>query len=206
MQRFFTSSRPQTAQAQHHVAKPVQDEDRGPQQPQEHAERPHHPKRRPFAALERQALGRQLAQHDMECRDDDEREGDGDGIGADADPCPHGMTQPRLDQVRQCRLTHPTESQRGDGDAELRRREVGIETTQCTIERLGIHAAGSDQLGHAATTDRDQRKLCGDKKPIGGDEEKNGDQAANIGHVFLRKRRRYRGLSPASVMRCMTRR
>ena len=86
------------------------------------------------------------------------------------------------------RFADPAQPQRGDGDPELRRGEVGVETAQRLVERLGVHAARRHQLDYAAAPDGDEGEFCSDEKSVGGDEDENGDQTAYVGHSLLQLR------------------
>ncbi len=142
-----------------------------------------------LAALQGEAFGRELAQHDVQGRDDDERERDGDGKGADAGKGAGDAGQRRFDQMGDRRLADPAQRQRRDGDAELGGREVGVEIVERMLQRLGVHPLGGNQLHHPAAADGDEREFGGDEEAVGDDEDENGQQAAEVGHgLFSRMR------------------
>lgn len=104
--------------------------------------------------------------------------------------------------MRDCGLADPAQRQRGDRDSELRCRQIGIEIGQGTLQCHRVHATLGDQLDDATAAHRYERKLGGNEEAVGGDENENGQHAAELGHI----RPSYLGMSPASVIRCMTRR
>src|SRR4029450_10210164 len=56
----------------------------GAQQPAKETKWPDDPEGRAFSALQGEAFGRELAQHDMQRRDDDKRKRNGEGMGGGA--------------------------------------------------------------------------------------------------------------------------
>lgn len=63
--------------------------------------------------------------------------------------------QPRLNQMRERGLANPAERQRGDGYAQLRGSEIGVEIVDSSLKGLAL-TSGRDQLSHAAPSNRDQ--------------------------------------------------
>jgi hypothetical protein len=127
MHRLFPRTGTQAEESQYKVAEAIEGYDCWPEQEQKQAETSNDPKRRSLAALQRQALPRELAEDDMQSRDDDERDRDGERVRAGGGEPFRQATQRRFDQVGKRWLSDPAKRQRGDRDAELGRREVGVE-------------------------------------------------------------------------------
>ena len=82
MQRCLPGPGAQADHAKDEIAEPVESDDRRPEQEQEEPERAHHPQGSILAALQRQALGCELAEHDMQRGDDHEGDRHRNGVRA----------------------------------------------------------------------------------------------------------------------------
>lgn len=80
MQRCLACTRAQADRSKHQIAETVESEDRRTQEKEEQRERTDDGQRRALAALQRQALRRQFAEHDMQRRDYDEGNRDGERV------------------------------------------------------------------------------------------------------------------------------
>src|SRR6478672_3509979 len=107
MQRLLPRTGMQAEESQHKVAEAIEGYDCWPEQEQKQAERSHDPKRRHLTTLQRQALRRELAEDDMQSRDDGEGERDGERVRAGGAEPLRQATQKRFDQVGKCWLSDP---------------------------------------------------------------------------------------------------
>ena len=181
VQRVLRGARLEADCAQNEIAEAVEGEDRRTEEEEKDRQRAHDPEGRGFALLERETLGRELPDHDVQRRDDDEGKGDGDGVRTENSRRSRQEDEQRLDQMRERRLADPPEREGGDGDAELRRRQIGVEAVDRALQRGGVHAPQGDEFGDAAAADGDQRELGGDKESIGQDEDENCGYSHKIG-------------------------
>jgi hypothetical protein len=74
-----------------------------------------------------------------------------------------------MDQHRDGRFTDPAERQAGDGNAQLRGGDVGVEVGESVKDRDRTAVAFGGKLLHASAPDRNQREFGGDEKTIGED-------------------------------------
>ncbi len=188
MQRPLSATRAQSAKPQHQVAEAVQCRDGWPKQEAEQAQRSGDRKRRPLSALERKAFRGQFAQNDVQHRYDDERNGDGHSMRAGGRDRSDKSAEKRLDKVRQRGLANPAQSERRNSDAQLGRREIGVEAVDGMLENRRVAAAGSDQLCHPASPDRHEGKLGGNKKSVGCNQDKDCRDAEQVGHTAIAAR------------------
>ena len=82
MQGLFSGSRTQAEQTQYEIAQTVKRNDGGPQEYPEPPKRPYDPQRSALAALKRETFRRELAQDDVQYRDDAKRDRNGDDVGS----------------------------------------------------------------------------------------------------------------------------
>ena len=102
----------QAEQPQHAVAEPVEEMDRRPEHQQEQGQRAHDHERGALAALEREALRSEFAEHDVQGGDDEEGHRHRDRMGGDAGRRLRQPEESGLDQVGERRLADPSEGQR----------------------------------------------------------------------------------------------
>ena len=74
--------------------------------------------------------------------------------------------QRRLDEVGEGRLADPAERQRGDGDAELGRGEVGIEVAEGSLQRAGIGRPASTSSVTRLRRTATRENSAATKKPL----------------------------------------
>jgi hypothetical protein len=140
------------------------------------------------SALQCEALGGKFAQNDVQGGDDREGTDNRDGVGARHRPIAGQAGEQRFEQLRQRGLADPAERERRDGDAELRRRQVGVEMIERALQGGGVHAAPRDQLGDAAATNGDEGELGGDEEAVGEHQQHDRHntqgriEAADVGH------------------------
>lgn len=77
----------------------------------------------------------------------------------------------------QGRLADPPQRQRGQGDAELRRGEMGVEPVGGALERPGVEPPLVDQFGDPAAPHRDEGEFRRDEEAVGEDERDDRDEA-----------------------------
>jgi hypothetical protein len=182
VQRLLAGAGLEPDRAQHEVAQAVEHHDGGFQHEREQHQRAHAPQRRAFGALQRQALGCELAEHDVERGDGGERDRDGDRVRAGRRERTRPSRQQRLDQVRQRRLAQPAQRQRRQRDPELGRGQVGVEVLERAFQRGGVRAAGGDELRHAALSHRHQRELRRDEEAVRRYQREDPEHACEVGH------------------------
>ena len=82
----------------------------------------------------------------------------------------------RLKQVGQGRLTNPTESKAGDGDAQLGGGDVGIKVIKTVEHRVGAAFPFGGEMLHLGAPNRDQGELGGNKEAVQQDQEDDREQ------------------------------
>ena len=137
-----------------------------------------------FRATEGEGFGDELAEEDVEVRDEAEADDDGGEVGEE-----DGVGQAFKEAEEEIGgegFADPAESERAEGNAELaggeEAFEVGLEAADG--ERAG--EAGGDHLLDAGFADGDEGELCGDEEAVGQDEQGYGDdlkkrQAVHLG-------------------------
>ena len=145
--------------AQDGVGTGVEHEDRRVHQPVEGVQRRGRPQRQQLGLADRPGLGRQLADDDVQVGNDEERREEGDAVHQcrrlDAEAGQHGF-----EQVGEGRLADPAKPQRGQGDAQLAGREVGIHLVVHGAQDVPAPAMRLGQgidLGRAQTHDGELR-------------------------------------------------
>ena len=97
---------------------------------------------------------------------------------------PGQHVEERRDQMRERRLADPAERQRGDGDAELGRGEIGVEMVDRALSSVWAFAPPvGDELGDAAAAHRHQREFGGDEEAVGGHEDEHRPDADEVGQI-----------------------
>ena len=94
----------------------------------------------------------------------------------EAVPADPEQREERLEQPGEIRLAHPAERQAGQGDAELRGREVGVEMAEDMPRQRGPPVVLLDQRIELAAAHLHQRKLRRDEKAVQEDEQQDAEQ------------------------------
>jgi hypothetical protein len=134
-------------------------------------------KRHLLGQLERSGFRRQLAKDDVKEGDDRKGNGERDRMQHRArrdEGKPGHLAYPgqrRLDEVRDGRLTYPTKPERRERDAQLRRRDIGVQIVEHVGQAAGRFAAGSRHGLDPRFADGDERELRSDKKAVGKNEK-----------------------------------
>ena len=81
-----------------------------------------------------------------------------------------------LEEGRHRRLPNGAQGERGEGDAKLRGRKVGVQSAQQALGDLGGGNAPLHQFGDARLTHPHERELRRDEKSIEGDQEEGQPQ------------------------------
>jgi hypothetical protein len=84
--------------------------------------------------------------------------------------------QVRLQDPGDGRLAHPAQRQRGQGDAQLAHREIGVEAAEDAVEQAGPGAALVDQLLHAGGPQLDDGELGGDEEGVGQHQDRGQEE------------------------------
>ena len=160
----------------------VEQPDRRVHQPVEEVQRHRRPQRQQFRLADRPGLGRQLADHDVQVGNDEERGEEGDTadqfVGMHAD-----HRQQRFQEFGEGRLADPAQAQGGQGYAQLAGGQVGV---QLVVNLAQDGAAPAVLLGdgfHAGGAELDHGELGGDEEAIEQDEEKREEDQAGIGEI-----------------------
>ena len=170
------TDRPDADQAENAVGGVVEQPDRGKHRPVEDVERRRRPQRRAARQPDRDRLRHQLAEDDVEHADGGERGGERDRVEQGGRHA--GDTgDERLDQPGEGRFADPAEGDRGEGDAELGRRQIGVEVPEHVRGQPRAALAGLDvrlDLGRAHLR---QGELGGDEKAVERDQQEAEQQA-----------------------------
>ena len=118
------------------------------------------------------SLRSEFAQDDVQRGDQGEGDRDRDAVGGGSRDARREARQQRLDQIGERRLADPTEGERGDGDAELRGSQVGVEVVDRPLQRGSVPATGSDEFRDASAPHGDQTELGADGKAVCRNENK----------------------------------
>jgi hypothetical protein len=119
--------RPQPDEPEGRVADRVERRDRPAEDEIEQLERPGDPQGGHLGVLEGDALRSQLAGHDVEARDHEERDPHRDRVRRRRGPAPDEPPDRRLEEMREGGLPDPAQGERGHGDPELARGDVGVQ-------------------------------------------------------------------------------
>jgi len=162
-------------QARKPVCSPVEHDQPRQEEVVEQLHRRCHQHAETFGARDGDGLGCEFAKDHVQERDDAEPDGDRDQVqrAGGEDRREHG-----LDQRRDGGFADPAQSQRGDGDAQLRRREVVVEIVQRRPEGAGAGSAPFDHLVDRCRPHADECELGGDEKPVECDQKQRREQPA----------------------------
>lgn len=75
--------------------------------------------------------------------------------------------------MRDRRLAYPAECETGEGDTDLRARDIVIEILNRFLELPRSEPARRRDLFHPASAHADERELCGDEKTVQDDKPEN---------------------------------
>jgi hypothetical protein len=117
---------------------------------------------------DRKALRSELAQDDMEERDDAEGEGVRNDVGGDA--C-------RVQELLEGGLADEAETDRRDCNPDLARREIGVEMIDRMPQRTGARRPCALELTDLGRADASDRELGGDEEAVRRDEQEGADDA-----------------------------
>ncbi len=151
----------------------------------------HDEQRRRFRALERDRLGRELAEHDVQRRHDRERDGHGDAVGRGFGERGRQERQERLDEGGQGRFADPAEAEARHGDAQLRRGDVAVGVGDGAAHGARAAMILGDQLIDARLAHRDDGEFGGDEKAVGQHQGHDSRQApqhireVEFGHLVI---------------------
>jgi CBS domain containing-hemolysin-like protein len=109
-------------------------------------------------------LLRAIAEHDVQVRDYGECEHECDHLGrlrADAQ-----AGEQRFEQARECRFADPAEAERGERDAELAGRQIGVQMAVHVAEQASAPAAAGGQGRGLGLAQLDQREFGGDEEAV----------------------------------------
>ena len=140
-------------------------------------QRPGQPQRGVVGVLQRQRLGNQLAEDDVQERDEQEGQHGGDGVRGDGVPAAEQPVERRVQQRGQGRFADEAQADARQGDAELRAGDGAAQVAHRGIDRPGALDAAGDQFFHAGFADGHQRVLGGHEQSVQCDESRDGEQA-----------------------------
>ena len=162
---------------EHEVAEPVQPVDerlrRVVEDPHRRRQREHDRRR----ARDRGALRRELADDDVQRRDERERKRRGEADAGDLGR----VAEQRLERVVERRLAERAEPQRADRDAELARREVAVDVIDRVQHGLRPRPALVRELLGLRVAQARDAELDGDEEAVEADEDQREDDAGG-GH------------------------
>ena len=172
----------QAQHAHHGPSGPIQESDEWPECPHEQLGRLDHQQGGRLRALQRDRLGRELAQNDVQSGDDDECDGNGDAVrGAFR----HGRRQEResrLENRGERRLGNPPQPDARHRDAELRRRDVPVGQSDGAPHGVRAQMALSDQLIDARLAHGHDREFRGNEESVGEHEGHDAPQPPHNAH------------------------
>ena len=131
-------------------------------------------------ARDREALGRELAEHHVQERDDAEGEGERKRRRDLFDPAAERLGD-RLEQVLEGRLGESAEADAGDRDAELAGGEIRVDVVDGVGDRLGATALALLELGDLARPDARDGELRRHEEAVEGDEGEGADDPQHVG-------------------------
>jgi len=183
--------------AEHPVGGAVEHPDDRPEQVVEHDQSRRGPEGHGAGALDGEGFRREFAHDDVEKRDDEKRGDVRDGFDGVLVANADGV-QWRVKPPGEERFSEPAESEAGEGDAELRRREIGVEVFGDVDGQADAPVAGLEHRPQLRGADFDDGKLSGNKEPVGQHEQQNyEDLPAKLKNVH--SRRLYAPCSTAST-------
>ena len=149
----------------------------------------------PFSTAERERLGHQFADDNVEVGDEGKAQRDGENAGVEM--CVGQSGKQRRKNGRGQRFAQPAKGQRAEGYAKL---DGGQQLLKPGLEQTDGARAGSvrgDHLLDAGFANGDQRELRGDKKRVGQDEHGHGDRFEQLKALHLGERIALHGLRNA---------
>ena len=131
-----------------------------------------------LGAAQRQGLGDQLPDQDVEVGDEGKAEGDGDDVGIEQGVGlgERQKAEPAEEDSGGERLAEPAKGQRAEGDAELDGGEKVVQVPLQAENGAGSGNAGGEHLLDACVANGDQGELGGHKEGVGQDEHGHGDK------------------------------
>jgi hypothetical protein len=163
--RLVAARAGQAGDAQHQVGAAVQHPDRRVHGPVKTVQRHRTPQADGFGVADGERFRRQFADHDVE--EGNHAEGDHEGHAVDDFFGGHaGQAEQGLQQAGEGRFADPAQAQRGEGDAELAGRQVGVELAVHLEQDAPAQAAGLGDGAHARFTEGDDAELGRHEKAI----------------------------------------
>jgi hypothetical protein len=144
-------------------------------------EEPHrrrHHQRGPLYHGDGQALGGQLADHDVQERDDQERDDHRHRQPEDGQLRPEDA----LEQRGERGLAEHAQAEAGHSDPELAGREVGVEMVDRVAHRLRPGLSLALELLHLSGAQPGDRELGGHEEAVGGDEDEGAQELEDHRH------------------------
>ena len=169
-------------EAQDGVGAGVEQEDRRVHRPVEQVQRHRRPQRQQLRLADGPGLGRQLADHDVQVGNQEERDREGGAVDDHRVGDTEGGEQ-RLDQVREGRLADPAQAQRGQGDAQLAGRQVGVELAVHGAQDVSAPAMLAGDGLHLGRAQLDHGEFGGHEETVEQNEEEGEQDKAEIGEV-----------------------
>ena len=126
---------------QHPAGRPAHDEKQGAGQGQEDVHGRRHRQRHLLRALQRQRLGNQFAQDDVQAGDQDERDENCNAVSVNRGV--RNVLDRTQHHLGQQRLTHPAQGQADDGDAQLDAVDHFVQVAVQLLHDAGANAPGA---------------------------------------------------------------
>ena len=174
VREFAVPERFDAEQAQEGVRHLVQDPDAGVGHLVEEPQRRRHPQAGRFGPADGERLGRQFAEHDVEHADDREGDHQADRVGGLGRQAGHQVEE-RLQQSVDRWFADDAKADAGEGDAELSRRQVGVELIDHALRQTAPQRVLVGR--HLGRPDLDQGELGGDEEAVQADQEQGQGQA-----------------------------
>ena len=170
---------------EHAVRACVEQPDGRIHQPVERVQRCGSPQRHAFGTADCQRFRREFTEHDMQIRNQRECEHQRDHRGcfrADAEAHEH-----RFEQVCERGLADPAKRERGERDAELAGRQIGIQTAMHADQDAPTPAVAGGHRRGLRATQLDQRELGRDEEAV---EQYQKQRGTNVEQVLQHCRAR----------------
>ena len=167
--------------------RPAHDEQQRTGQGQKDIHRACHRQRHLLRPLQRQRLGNQFAQNDVQAGDQDEGNEDRNAVSVDRGV--GNILNRAQHHLGQQRLADPAQGQADDGDSQLDAIDHFVQVAMQLLHNARADAPGSDQLLDTGITDADQREFRGREESVGRhqeqDEEHPQQHICNHGRLIL---------------------
>ena len=140
-------------------------------------ERPSDDQRRPGGTLERDGLGHQFADHDVQKREQREGQRQRQAVRQNRRAVARKPVEHGPEDLGECRFTQGAQAQAGERDANLHAGNDAIELGEQLLHHARARNALVDQLAHAGDAHGNQRKFRRRKETVNAHQRQHGQQS-----------------------------